>query len=232
MGRIPRWVFPAGTLFGEVLLVSDGRYEYPFEMRTREKVVAQWVVDVFRPYPTAEDLIDALPDGHPIQTHLQSSGLTPLIVKSDYPNTVAIFARASVDVLPPFTDPQLVRKLLDVEFRSAFGQSWRGDCYAPTTKSGFSVVPVNYQGTFVGTDNESCAKCHESSQLDISKFEIPRDWYGHIRGSDRILSFSIADPRLIGRYGSDWRVRPALAPVVEQYDPARHADYVDTTADR
>ncbi len=51
------WIFPVGAVVGEVLLIDgpDG-YSYTYEVRLRFRKRDRWGVDVFRPFPTAEDL--------------------------------------------------------------------------------------------------------------------------------------------------------------------------------
>src|SRR6185436_13784312 len=55
------WMFPKGTVIGEVLfkIAPDGEW-YPFEIRTRERMIDGWTTNAFRPFPTAEDLATAL----------------------------------------------------------------------------------------------------------------------------------------------------------------------------
>src|SRR5687768_8160815 len=49
------WMFPAGTLFGELMFLDDAGL-HPFEIRTRVRTLDRWEVDVYRPFPRATDL--------------------------------------------------------------------------------------------------------------------------------------------------------------------------------
>lgn len=51
------WVFPRGTIFGEVLtLRGPDKKDYTFELRLRRRMQQTWEVDVFRPFTTSQAL--------------------------------------------------------------------------------------------------------------------------------------------------------------------------------
>lgn len=62
------WLFPTGTVFGEVLLVENPRTRksYTFEVRTRTKTgdfaagLPAWSVNAYRPFATADEFREAL----------------------------------------------------------------------------------------------------------------------------------------------------------------------------
>src|SRR5207249_3169758 len=75
--RLPRdggrgcfvWQYPAGTTFGEILLVTDPKgYDWTFELRTRTRSETGWTVNVFRPFTTEAELAarikELVPDWH------------------------------------------------------------------------------------------------------------------------------------------------------------------------
>ena len=52
------WQYPAGTTFGEMLLVTDpDGNDWTFELRTRTRTDKRWNVNAFRPFPTQADLV-------------------------------------------------------------------------------------------------------------------------------------------------------------------------------
>jgi len=210
------WKFPEGTVFGEVLLL----YGRPFELRTRKKVAGdQWDVDLFRPFRTADALSSALPPDNAVAKHLRQpfAGAPMRLVDRNHPTRRAIDVKANVDVLPSFGDNELVDRLLARPFQSCMGYEWRTGCYCPTSNSTFGIVPRNYDGNFVGNDSASCMKCHESASEHVREFHFGRDWYGFIRGSDKILSWHPVDPSCLVRDASHGPItwRPELKPLIK-----------------
>lgn len=226
------WLYPVGTRFGEVLTMrSPQGFDHTYELRVRERIPGGWAVDILRPYPTAESLLEAVRELPPFRgqaelvQHLSSDAPLPTrtLADSRHRSRRAFEQTASIDVLPPI-DPAVVTKLLSRPFRSALGETWRGkDCYAPTTDSEWHIVPRGYDGTFLGNDQTSCRRCHESATLDVEVFDERRQWYGNVRGGDQILSFTPIDPACISNNGGPAPVRMLDVPgLVERYDPARH----------
>lgn len=233
--RVYDWRFPVGTKIFEVLTWKIGRHDYPFEMRIRERLADKWAVDILRPFPTAESLLaalDAMPeaDETPIVRHLRSNpqGLpVRTLADTNHRSSMAINVRAAVDTLPEIPDDLVVKLLSKRPFESALGVHWRGDSYAPSG----GITPVGYDGTFLGTDQTSCKRCHESALQHVDEFDAPRNWYGRIRGcSDQILSFHPFEPSCISGNGGHVPARIRNIPVViERYDASRHAkaDYTE-----
>src|SRR5438128_1291106 len=51
------WQYPAGTTFGEILLVTDPEgYDWTFELRTRTRTDKGWSMNAFRPFTTRAQL--------------------------------------------------------------------------------------------------------------------------------------------------------------------------------
>lgn len=219
------WTFPIGTIFGEVHLMQapDGNL-YCYEIRLRIKETKDdWGVDLYRPFPNYKDLLKALPKDNPVAKYLSNPPKTEIKRLADvrHIDKMAIDVTAGVDVLPDFKDNKLVKRLLTTTtFKSALGETWRKDCFAPTTNSDFSIIPKNYDGTFLGTDRVSCANCHNSAGQDTSVFHFGRDWYGFIKGSqaEPILSFGIHDPVFLVKDASRGIVKlhPKLLPILER----------------
>jgi hypothetical protein len=242
------WIFPVGAVVGEVLgLRGPDGHDYPFELRVRIRERGEWSVDIFRPYPRAADLSSRIKDLRPawsgntslvrLVEHLDSNQRPPFRTLADRQPATRVFRQTmGVDTLPPAGDDQLVVELLTMQpFRSALGEYWRTyaeDTYvaAPTTDAPFHIVPANYDGAFLEVDRAACARCHETTGQRVDIFDPGRDWYGRIRGSDRIFSFHPFEPSSISHngFGQPVAIRGALvdAGVLEAFDRSRHPNSV------
>ena len=169
-GDTIRWQFPNATIFGEILLLWDGRDYRTFEVRTRERLALDnWLPRIF------------VPD-------FKLPGKRHKIVGAVLSRQVS-FAVVDVGEVDPAR--------LDVAF---IERETKATVY--TTASARSVVPKGYQGTLT-----SCVVCHKTVQVQARVLDAGRDWYGRVRGSDQIFSFSIFDPSCISRNGFTLPVR-------------------------
>jgi hypothetical protein len=238
------WTFPVGAIVGEALAMTgpDG-YAYTFELRVRTREYGYWDVDVFRPFPTAADLAHRIKELRPDWQN--QSSLTTAVEHLEQPLEMKVLTLADkqparrtfqqtmgVDSLPALNDDRLVGQLLSgTVFRSVTGEVWRQSpsgvkTYAPTTTAPFQIVPANYDAGFVQVDSTSCMRCHDSVSKPVSDFNPSRDWYGHIRGSDGILSFHPFAPDTVSDngYGRTVKMRPEFEQtgVIAKYDPKQH----------
>lgn len=238
------WTFPVGTVVGEVLqLQSPSQAKITFEVRVRIREYGEWAVDVFRPFPTHNDLTAAIKERRPawqddetlskLVNHLeQSTELKSFTLTDNHPGRV--FRRSmGVDSLPEIGDDELTTELLTkTTFRSALGESWRTGsngivAAAPTTRAAFHIVPARYDAGFIEVDRSSCMNCHETVNKNVNDFEFGRDWYGRIRGSDGIFSLHPFDPSSISHNGSSRPVRMnrtlVVAGLFEEFDGHKHS---------
>src|SRR5690606_753976 len=133
------WVFPSGTVFGEVLSMRGPTgFNYTFELRTRTKLGNRWLPNVFRPFPTAESLAERIMELRPqwqsqprlkraVEHLLQPTPRLHLARLADFahPQRRDFDQTAAVDELPELGDNQLVAELLTTTvFRSAEGEIW------------------------------------------------------------------------------------------------------------
>jgi hypothetical protein len=237
------WVFPVGTVLGEVLTMkAPWNTYYTFELRLRIREQADWNVDVYRPFPTADDLSKRIKELRPewrknaqltkLVSHLDSPIKMQRQVLSDSHPGQVIRQSMGVDSLPPAGDDALVVKLLtQTTFKSALGSTWRKSTNglhtcAPTTTASFHVVPANYDAGFIEADRVSCRRCHETTSQHVRDFEAGRDWYGRVRGSDGIFSFHPFEPGSISHngYGGSVQMRSEFVRggILERFNPARH----------
>jgi len=214
------WVFPNDTLFGEILIINYKDEPIVFEIRTRKKVDGKWKPNVYRPFPTAQDLVDTIKYRWPnyqkdeqlnsLVAHLKDeSNLVTLRLEDDQPRKV-FSSVADVDYLPKIKDEDVAFLLKTTTFKSCLGKNWRDSknpSGAPSTKEDFHIVPKNYDAAFVHVDSKSCMQCHENTNDHVNKFDAGRDWYGRIRGNDGIFSFHIFDESCISHEGTGRGVR-------------------------
>ena len=239
--RSVAWRFPVGTVAAEVLWVKlpSGR-GICFEFRTRVKDADGWEPDLFRPFPTAQDLAAALMERGIDSPYVKQSRqvVSARLVDSGHPNQ-SFAQTALIDKLPYIgTEEQVIEMVQSTPFRSCKNQTWIKEAgrfaAAPTTDEPVSIVPKGYQGSFLPVTRESCRRCHQQVNRNVRAFDGPRDWYGRIRGNDEIFSFHPFDPGVISPNGSPRGVaiRPSLvrAGIVAKFDPAIHrsADYPPT----
>ena len=237
------WSFPWGTRVGEVLAMRgpDGK-DYTFEVRVRTREIDAWGMDVFRPFPTAASLAEAVRAARPgwkssptlarLVAHLESDvGIAPARLSDETHPVRSFLGDAGQDALPPMDEALVAELLRGATFRSSVAETWREDwrgtpAFAPTTAARFHIVPANYDAGFVPVHRDSCIRCHETTNQTAALFDPGRDWWGRIRGSDGIFSFHPFDPPSISRDGRSLapRIRPSLAAagIVARYDPARH----------
>ena len=239
------WTFPVGTVLGEVLRQRgpDGK-DYTFELRIRVRERGDWAVDVFRPFPTAESLIERIKELRPqweenetlvkMMFHLETPFAMTKMRLVDYHPRLSFSQSMGVDRLPPLNDPDLVaRLLLTTPFQSASGKTWRygtNDVWtcAPTTKAAFHIIPADYDAGFIEVNRFSCARCHATVGMHANDFEFGRDWYGRVRGSDGIFSFHPFALSSVSYNGMgvsvSMRAELVNAGVLQRYNPAVHTN--------
>jgi hypothetical protein len=239
------WLFPQGTIFGEVLLVrSPSGKSLPFEMRVRTRDADDWAVDAFRPFPTADDLAKRIRGLRPkwqeneklaaLVEHLEKPReLAPKLLANGHPGRKVIAQWMGEDELPEIGDDALVEELLTkTKFSSVASTAWRRGTngwftHAATTKAAFHVVPAGYAAGFIDVERKSCMRCHDTVSRPVREFEFGRDWYGRVRGSDGIFSFHPFDPSCISdngyQRGTTLRQPLIDAGLLERYDGTKHA---------
>jgi len=230
-----RWRFPRGAILWEILSHDVGGSPMVFEVRARIRQHDYWDTSIYRPFPRCADLADELTRRgvEPAAVaELRAPAVLTVVDHSDRANRTrpAFVGRAAVAWMPRLPVPLVAELLRDTPFADATGTAWATSgelhCYAPTTDTAGQLVPIRYAGTIVGTDTDSCAKCHDGVARHARRFDAARGWYGHVRGDDGIFSFHPIDPARISRNGAT--IQPLLnrhlveAGIVSAYDPARH----------
>lgn len=204
------WVYPRGTVFGEILYLNGDC----FEIRTRTKSKETWVIDTLRPYNSAAELREQIVTNFPdyknddelrrlyIGADLINKDV--MILEDSQPNKRIFSSKTQRIILPSISRETAISLLKSRPFRSAVGTSWDGKADGPTTvtvEEGYGIVPAKYDADFIEVTSKSCARCHDSTNQHVDTFDFARDWYGKIRGSDGIFSFHIFDKNCISYNG-------------------------------
>jgi len=237
-GYLYQWVFPKGTVVGEVLAqYSPSNQKVVFEIRTRTKSDKMWVVNSYRPFPTAAELADAIEKEKPewkeskplvtLVNHLRDQNAFHSATLEDRFGT--LYASGGVDELPPMGADLVTSLLRKTPFRSALGEQWKkkgkAEVYAPTIKSGYSIVPAHFDAGTLEVSSHSCRQCHRDAGRNIGDF-IPNEvLYGQIWGSDQTFSWHPFDVTFVndGNNGN-WGVRQSFvnAGIVAEFSSTRH----------
>lgn len=168
------WEFQTGTVFGEVLCFKDGTV---YEVRTRTKGTnGEWAPQVYRPFTNVTELEKA--SGIRIPKTLQPDSIIGQHMKlSGYKHE-----------LPEI--PNAKRLLQTTTFKPVLGLDWlRQDKHVAYSYTGGGLTPAGYKGGLLEVSKKSCNRCHEDTGKNVNDFDQPREWYGHIRGNDRIFSW-------------------------------------------
>jgi len=238
------WTFPKGTIVGEVLMISDSRgNRHVFEIRTRSRSIDRWAVNVYRPFPTANDLLIAVKklDNweknaklRNLVTHLEGSLSSDHYTLADTQPDKSVFKQIrQQDFLPAIDEDVAITLLHKTPFSSSLDVVWRGDGeyapHAPTTEADFHIVPKRYAAGFINVTTNSCMQCHKETNQHVHEFDIRRDWYGRIRGSDGIFSFHPFDHGCITQSGGQpvsFNKKMIDAGIIAPFDPSKHSNAV------
>lgn len=151
------WSFPEGTLFGELLLVTDeDGYDHTFEVRTRQKKNGEWFPKVFIPNMEVKTDRERAFEAKTLTLDLNFKLFNVGKAKAQFLD-YASFVPGRHDI----------------------------------TTDEWSVVPKGYKGTLT---KFNCVACHAQAGLLAKSLDERRHWYGNIRGSDQIFSFSPFEP--------------------------------------
>ncbi|MEY4630546.1 MAG: hypothetical protein RIQ81_666 [Pseudomonadota bacterium] len=201
------WVFPVGTVFGEVLLVRDAGAVsewYVHEVRSRVRELDRWRTDIFRPFPRASDLSTAIKRQRPnwqrsdlrqLVSHLEdSSTLTPGRLDSKSYEKAVPSINGYYDNLPETKDYALIRELLvGTVFQSALNVEWKrhGDkvSFAASTLGNFHIVPKHYIAGLLANNEASCTRCHDQTGRPLGQLDYRTSLYGEIWGEDQIFTW-------------------------------------------
>lgn len=204
--RRVEWVFPVGTVFGELLfLVGEGGHWFPFEVRTRTRERDGWTADAMRPFPRADDLAERLElvnddeaGGDAMVTlieHLRDpSTLQSASLSASHYAGAFDAVQGAVDVLPDVVDPSLLHELMRrTAFSSSKDVAWKENetsiTYAPTATGGPTIVPPGYNGGLVPVTDDSCDRCHRDAGRPFRDYYPNIIAYGELWGQDEVFTW-------------------------------------------
>lgn len=243
------WMFPAGTVFGEVLFLDEEGVLHPFEIRTRTRTLSGWDVDVYRPFPRAVELADAVDTLPPspaltaLATQLRGTTLAPFRVSATHFAGAFPARDAGVDLLPALAgdDQAAVQGLLrTTPFRSARGVAWKQDGGTTAWAAGASgrgtIVPRGYNAAAVEVTEASCDGCHRDAGRPFETWYDNITAYGELWGNDEIFTWHpFTQARFVNAQGAvqnfnydNRELRPdfVAAGLVAPYRPADHSPAV------
>jgi len=233
------WMFPKGTLFGELLFIQADGALWPFEIRTRTRTLAGWDADVYRPFPRGTDLADALD---------RAGALSELVAGLRDPRAVEPFTvsathfagafpprTASIDRLPGLTggDAELVHGLLlATPFQSSRGVMWKPGAWAAGAADSGTIVPRGYNAAAIEVSATSCDGCHRDAGRPFRTWYENILAYGELWGNDEVFTwhpFELA--RFVNAQGEvqnfnhdnrEIRADLTAAGLVAPYTPSQH----------
>ncbi len=246
------WMFPVGTVFGELIFMDVDGVLQPFEIRTRTRTLTGWDVDALRPFPRASDLADAIEERRgdrpewassaaldALVAQLRDGSLDPFhVAATHFPG--AFPARDSgIEKLPALSgsDAELMHELLrTTPFRSARGVYWKQDggmtAWAASAAGSGSIVPAGYNAAAVEITEQSCDTCHRDAGRPFETWYDNILAYGELWGNDEIftwhpfkLSNFVDDNGEVVNFNNDNRIIRAdmkAAGLIEPYVASQH----------
>jgi len=213
------WVYPVGTLLGEVIFIRDESEMHVSEIRTRERYQSGWAVNSFKPFLNSKHLADAIEAANPnwtvekktkILRQLRGKGdMRALTRKSDaFPG---VFSQAGyIDYLPKFDDKEFIRNLSKAQtFVSTYDRPWRmldgNTSFAPSSDEAYSIMPQNNFAGLLQITDEKCQRCHQHANQALRDYESEAILYGNIWGMDQIFSFHMFDESVYSDVGDEDR---------------------------
>lgn len=246
------WMFPAGTVFGELLFMTEDGVRYPFEIRTRTRTLDTWVNDVYRPFPRANDLADAIetrraarPEWASSTTldalveQLRTGALAPYRVSATHFPGAFPTRDSGIELLPGLSgsDAELVHELLvTTAFRSARGTAWKEVgglvAHAAGAAGAGSIVPKGFNAAAIAVDDTSCSSCHRDAGRPFETWYENILAYGELWGNDEIFTWHpFTLDRFVDKNGAvvnfnydNREIRPDFiaAGLVAPYSPTKH----------
>jgi hypothetical protein len=216
------WMFPIGTVFGEMIFVTDSsNASHIFEIRARTRLATGWASDAYRPFVTADDFARALErkrnekaawGANPavnrlIQFLRDNSTLKATTLKAThYTGASSSVGSAfpavdgAVDPLPAVDDESFIAEMLhENPFKSAKGATWKQNgsltAYAASTQATFHIVPRNYNASLFEVSDTFCTRCHQDAGRPFRDYYPEVMLYGELWGEDDTFSWHPFDTK-------------------------------------
>jgi hypothetical protein len=239
------WLFPKGTVAGEVLWHQGPNESFTFEIRTEERDLAYWERNAFSLFPTSESAAAAIKQIRP--NWKEDKTLLSLIRQLEDPTTLkasvvedtfGIFsASGGIDVLPEELNEAMAIELYNkFPLESRRNKNWKkhGDLISraptPNPKVSFSLRPQGDLSYPIAVNSTSCANCHREIGRPFSDL-VPRAvLYGEIWGNDEVFFFHPWAPEnLLTNAGEmsdnrmNFRREFVEGGIFQAYDPKLHS---------
>lgn len=183
------WIFPEGTVVGEIIYVKHKGKNWIQEVRTRTKDEGSllWSPRIYRPVLDRYDYyVKTGTLFHPEAKHFFFRNLEEDLVME---------IKGLVEKLPPLAEDK-VKDLLTLPFKDATRKPWSQTSFAPTSDQDFHIVPKDYSLGVLKPAAGSCMQCHRQTSISVKNL-IPREKLiqnnpasvGRIRGSDGIFTW-------------------------------------------
>jgi len=181
-----KWIYPTGTVLGEIIYVIHNEENYIQEIRTRTKDESSesWIPNLYRPIENRDEFI-SLSD-----VEIYKPSYKHMFFRNPQEDEVHRMD-GLVEELPKLEE-DIVKKLLKLPFKNVGNENW-----SPTANQDFHILPRDYGfGLISGVDPVACADCHRQTQISVRNL-VPKDptvisepdTIGNIRGSDGIFTW-------------------------------------------
>lgn len=185
------WIFPVGTIVGELVMVRHKGQWWVQEIRARKKAEfsINWDPIIMRPVADRHELTELIMKGRDYEP------ATKWFHFRNPEQTEVMKIEGLVERLPELRE-DTVETLLSREFREVTFDPWSDVSHAPASDQEFSIVPKDYTFGLIQPDAVNCATCHRQTQISVREL-IPKeplilknyDNAGNIRGSDGIFTW-------------------------------------------
>lgn len=189
-----KWIYPPGTIAGEVLWIKDDAGEkHVFEIRAREKHATNlvWEPMIYRPIRDRAELLREI--NYPADWVPPKRYIFLRNVHED-----EVFKMEGFVERIPDLDSATVKRLLEKPFQEVTYTFW-GDSYTSTTPASdieFNIFPKDYNLGLIVPDEQTCAGCHRQTSISLREL-IPKEpliynnpsKVANIRGSDGIFTY-------------------------------------------
>lgn len=180
-----KWIYPPGTVVGEIIYVNYQGSKYIQEIRTRTKSSDSktWFPSLYRPVRDRQEF-----------QYLTGLNYEPgrKFFTFRNPEEDEVFKiEGTVEKLPSLS-AEIVKALLARPFQDVTRINW-----SPAAEQDFHILPKDYSfGLFRDLDSQVCAGCHRQTQISVRNL-IPREpniinnptLVGNIRGCDAVFSW-------------------------------------------
>lgn len=192
LNKVPYvWIFPAGTMAGEIIYTRHEGKWWPQELRARIKdsLSVIWEPLILRPVANRQEFAAIA---------LGAADYTPAKKWFHFrnPEENLVFEMEGFVERLPEVSPEVTKKMLRMYFKDVTYERWSDVSIAPSSDQAFGLFPKDYSFGLIEPEPTNCAGCHRQTQVSVASL-IPREplvtrsgsRIGNIRGSDGIFTW-------------------------------------------